>query len=87
MGYSLGLKVLTTCYGDPIAYDLALSAFKASYEEDPANLIQVIVNERNWIEEDENINELRAIEKQVSYYVNPEGDVASIAVHDMREYT
>lgn len=26
-GYSLGLKVLSTCYGDDLAYDLALVAY------------------------------------------------------------
>ena len=26
-GYSLGLKILSTCYGDELAYNLALAAY------------------------------------------------------------
>ena len=87
-GYSLGLKVLTNVYGDEEAYDQALKAYLDSFKDDPAKLLLVIVNENVWKEPGSvNVNELRSIEKQVSYYVNPDGDVTSVAVHDVSEFT
>ena len=87
-GYTLGLKVLASVYGDQEAYDLALQAYQDSYKDDPADLLLVIVNDNVWTSEGSTkVNELRSFEKYVSYYVNPDGDVTSIAVHDVREYT
>ena len=87
-GYTLGLKVLANLYGDQEAYDLALQAYQDSYKDDPADLLLVIVNDNVWRSEGSiNVNDLRSFEKYVSYYVNPDGDVTSIAVHDISEYT
>ena len=88
LGYTLGLKVVSTCYGDDEAYDQALQAYQDSYDDDPADLLLVIVNEKEWRNSGSvSVSELRPMEKEVSYYVSPEGDVTAIAVHDMRDYT
>jgi hypothetical protein len=88
VGYSLGLKVLSSCYEDQIAYDAALLAYQDSYSDDDAQLMLVFVGENRYTASDmDSVSDLREVEKQVSYYVNPDGDIASVAVHDMREFT
>jgi len=48
----------------------------------------VFVGENRYTASDmDSVSDLREVEKQVSYYVNPDGDIASVAVHDMREFT
>ena len=47
-----------------------------------------MTNEKEWRPSGSvRVNELRPYEKEVSYYVSPDGDITSVAVHDMREYT
>ena len=47
-----------------------------------------MTNEKEWRPSGSvKVNELRPYEKEVSYYVSPDGDITSVAVHDMREYT
>ena len=51
-------------------------------------MILVIVNDNEWRKSGSiAVNELRDIEKEVTYYVSPEGDITSVAVHDLRDYT
>ena len=67
---------------------MALQAYLDSYKDDPAKLLLVIVNDNVWKDSGSvSVNDLRSIEMYVSYYVNPDGDVTSIAVHDIREFT
>lgn len=88
VGYSLGLKVLSSCYEDQVAYDAAMKAYQDSYNDDTAQLLLVFVGENRYTSSDKDpVSDLRDIEKQVSYYVSPDGDIASVAVHDMREFT
>jgi len=45
-----------------------------------------MVNENLW-SDGIPLDDLRPVEKQVSYYVSPDGEVTSVAVHDLRAYT
>ena len=86
VGYSLGLKVLSNCDGDQIAFDVALDAYLQTYNDDDAPLIQIVVDDFLW-ENGVDLSELRPAEKQVSWYINQITDEAAIAVHDLRHFT
>ena len=47
-GHSLGLKVLTYTYLDPVAFDEAQQAYIDSWKDDHNPLIQVIVGDQFW---------------------------------------
>ena len=85
-GNSLGLKVLTYCYGNEEAFDAAFDSYLTSWQNDETPLLQVIVDDFIWSSGDV-LSDLRANEKFVSYYVSPITDRASIAVHDLRYQT
>jgi len=84
--YPLGLKVLTASYYDTVAFETTFDAYIESFEDDYAPVLQVIVNEFVFNQGDP-LNDLRPEEKQVSYYIDPVTDYASIAVHDLRKFT
>lgn len=86
VGYSLGLKVLSNCDGDQIAFDVALQAYLQTYQDDDAPLMQVVVDDFLWSNGDD-LRDLRPAEKQVSWYVSPITDDVAIAVHDLRHFT
>ena len=85
-GYALGLQVMTYSYDDPVAFEASFQAYVATWKDEIAPLLQVIVDDFIW-NEGTNLAELRANEKQVSYYISPTTDAVSIAVHDLRSYT
>ena len=89
-GHSLGLKVLTYTYLDPVAFDEAQQAYIDSWKDDHNPLIQVIVGDQFW-SDGTDLSELRVEEKLVTYFeaevTGDDGeteDVVSVAVHDMR---
>ena len=86
VGYSLGLKVLSNCDGDQIAFDVGLQAYLQTYEDDDAPLMQVVVDDFLWSNGDD-LSDLRPAEKQVSWYVSQITDDVAIAVHDLRHFT
>lgn len=45
LGYSIGLKVLASCYGNPVAFETAFDSYVESYVDDYAPLLQVIVGD------------------------------------------
>ncbi len=57
-----------------------------SYKDDNAPILQVIVGDFVF-NQGTPLDELRPAEKQVSYYIDPDTDEASIAVHDLRSFT
>ena len=62
VGYSLGLKVLSNCDGDQIAFDVALQAYLQTYEDDDAPLLQIVVGDFLWTN-GVDLSELRPAEK------------------------
>ena len=86
VGYSLGLKVLSNCDGDEIAFDVALQVYLQTYEDDDAPLLQIVVGDFLW-ENNVDLSDLRPAEKQVSWYRSQITDEVAIAVHDLRHFT
>jgi len=69
-GNSLGLKILTYCYGDEVAFEAAFDNYLTSWQDDETPLLQVIVDDFVW-SSGAVLSDLRANEKLVSYYVSP----------------
>ena len=87
--FHIGLEALVKSYSDTTAFDASLEAYITSHDESSTSnfpLISVVVEEFRW-STDENLADLRANEKQVSAYVDPDTDVSGVAVHDLRDLT
>lgn len=82
-GFSYGLKVLAYTYGDAEAFQASFDAYLESWEGDKNPLVQVIVGDFLW-SDGTDLTMLRQNEKQVSFYIEPETDKVSVAVHDLR---
>ena len=78
---------MASLYGEEEAFIAAFDAFEESFVDDTTPLVQVVVADFFWEDNDVSLDDLRVQEKLVSFYIEPDTGITSVSVHDLRKIT